>query len=118
MGKHAWPLFAILWSTMTGCYYDKEEELYPFASCDTSAVTWSGTISPMLLTNCAISGCHVAGGTGPGDLTAYTNVKTAVDNGRLRQEVVVRRTMPPSGSMSPCDREKIDTWIKNGAPEN
>jgi len=44
-----------------GCYYDTVEELYPVNTnlpCDTTAVTYSGTIAPIITGTC--SKCHAA----------------------------------------------------------
>lgn len=48
----------VLLGAFTSCYYDKEETLYPVldAVCDTSNVTFTGTIRPILSTYCF--GCH------------------------------------------------------------
>ena len=101
-----------------GCYYDKEEELYPFAYCDTSNVTWSGTIEPIVQGRCAIPGCHVTGGDGPGNFTTYAGVKAVADNGKLRQRVVVQGDMPPGGGLSSCQKLQFNDWIQAGAPQN
>lgn len=114
--RHSFLLGALL--LMAGCYYDTEAKLYPSRACDTTNVTWSGTIQPIIQGNCAIPGCHVAGGTGPGDFTSYLGVKEKVDNGTLRQEVVVDGTMPPDYDLRPCEVQQIDAWIQAGALEN
>ena len=101
-----------------GCYYDVEEELYPAAMCDTAAVTWATTVQPLVATNCATPGCHVPGGTGPGDFTSYNGVKNTVDNGTFATRVLDLQDMPPSTPLSNCELQQIDLWIKDGAPNN
>src|SRR5450759_293871 len=46
------------------CYYDNEEALYPVLNnlCDTTNVTYSGTIFPILNNSCL--GCHSVPATG------------------------------------------------------
>lgn len=109
-------------SLALGCYYDNEEELYEFyyASnpCDTSSSTFSGTIFPIIQGNCSISGCHVAGGSGPGLLENYDQVKSIVDNGKLESRVLVLRNMPPSGPLTDCQISLIERWLNNGAQNN
>lgn len=100
------------------CYYDTEEELYPNGFCDTANVTWSGTVQPLIQQRCAVAGCHVSNGFAPGDFTQYANVKSAVDNGTFRAEVIVAGTMPPSGRLAACDIQKLEAWIAAGAPQN
>ncbi|MBX2980191.1 MAG: hypothetical protein KF905_12910 [Flavobacteriales bacterium] len=103
---------------LQACYYDNEEELYPNSFCDTANVTWSGTINPIIQSKCAIPGCHVSGGFGPGDFTQYNNVKAAVDNGRFEAEVITAGSMPPSGRLPACQITQINDWIAQGAPNN
>ena len=103
----------------TGCYYDVEEELYPDSFCDTTNVTWSADIQPLISTNCAISGCHVPGFQTP-DLTTYANVKAAADIGAIKARAIDGdpSPMPPSGLLPKCDRQDLQTWLDAGAPNN
>ena len=80
-------LFLFIAVAASGCYYDNEEELYPFDFCDVTNVTYSGTIQPIVQGNCAVPGCHVPGATSP-DLSTYAGLKTVADNGKLRQQTV------------------------------
>jgi len=112
-------LVAIGLASLPGCYYDSEEELYPNTFCDTSAVTWSGTIEPLVQSSCAIPGCHVPGGQSP-SLTSYTEVKAIADDGKLLGVVVTGSPyfMPPSGKLRACDQISVQSWIAAGAPQN
>jgi hypothetical protein len=102
-----------------GCYYDTEEKLYPgLAPCELADVTWSETIRPIIQTRCAISGCHVQGGNGPGDYSQFTNVKAAADQGFIRIVVIDNRSMPPGIPLNDCQLEQIGIWLDAGAPEN
>ncbi|NNF01153.1 MAG: hypothetical protein HKN22_00570 [Bacteroidia bacterium] len=108
-------------SIFSSCYYDIEEELYPTGStsnCDTTALSYIADIRPIIDAKCATSGCHVAGGSGPGDYTVYANLFTVVQNGKLRERVLNLQNMPPSGALSSCDQLKIEHWINNGAKQN
>jgi hypothetical protein len=110
-------LLAVL--ALSGCYYDKEELLYP-GECNPGDATvagyWTSTVQPLIQARCASAGCHVSGGTGPGDFTQYANVKARVDDGRFQQVVLVQGSMPPSGSLPACDQQKLQAWINAGAP--
>lgn len=112
-----WSLFGGL-LVLAGCYYDKEELLYPGA-CDvgdaTAAGYWTDTIEPLILSRCA--NCHFPGGDGPGDLTQYINVKAIVDNGSFQQQVFISKAMPQGGSLSACDLQKLQAWVDAGAPQ-
>ena len=110
-----WAILVVLLEV--GCYYDKEQDLYPNSFCSTDNITYNSTIEPIILRRCATPGCHVAGGA-PGDFTIYSEVKSKVDNGRFNSLVIVNKSMPPSGPLSSCELNKLDLWIKAGAPNN
>lgn len=102
---------------LSGCYYDNEEELYPNSFCDTTAVTWSLIIQPLINSNCAIPGCHVTGAQSP-DLSTYTGVQS---NAASIRGVVVDGSpfvMPPTGQLPSCDRQKVRDWVDAGAQQN
>lgn len=120
--KHWFPfalLVALVAVYASGCYYDNELELYGNVApeCD-SIGTFADNVKPILDGNCSISGCHVAGGSGPGLFENYDQVKSFVDNGRLEERVLVQRNMPPSGALTDCQLQLIQTWIDDGAPNN
>jgi mono/diheme cytochrome c family protein len=105
----------------TGCYYDKAEVLYPDTACDTSAITYSTSVAPVLSSNCNV--CH--GGSTPSagiKLDVYSGVKQQVDNGRLLGVVTHSPNyspMPKNGTkLSECNIAKIRKWIAAGAPNN
>jgi uncharacterized membrane protein len=88
-------------------------------TCDTSNVTFSGKVWPVIQNAC--TGCH--SGTSPGlgiSLTTYAQVNAIVTDGRLLK--VIRRTdtypMPPSYSLPHCKERSIEIWINAGAPNN
>lgn len=121
MHKFLLLLFAIGLLLLNGCYYDNEEELYPNSFCDTANVTYAASILPIIQANCATPGCHVAGGSGNGNFTVFADVAAKVADGRFLS--TVRResgaiAMPPDGPLRPCDLQKIEIWIANGAPNN
>lgn len=112
-------LFILL--TVNSCYYDKAELLYPPYTCDTVAVTYSKTISPILNANC--TGCH--GGAIPADsidLSIYNVVKQQVNNGKLWAVITHAPGFPAmprnSDKLSDCVIDKIRIWILAGAPNN
>lgn len=104
--------------TLNACYYDKEDLLYGDVQCDTTLVSFSADIMPVINNSCAISGCHVQGGSGNGIFENYDHIKAKVDNGSLTQRVLVQMDMPPSGPLSDCQLEHITQWINNGAQNN
>ncbi len=105
----------------TGCYYDKEEKLYPQTVCDTATVTYSSSVVPILLSNCTV--CH--GGNTPSagiKLDTYAGVKLQADNGRLWGAVSQATSfspMPKNGTkLNTCNLTKIKKWLDAGALNN
>ena len=92
------------------------------STCDTANVTYSTTISAILQTNC--TGCHSGSAPSGGgiDLSTYANVLIEVNSGKLWGDVSHSsgyNAMPLGGaSLSACDLNMINSWIKKGAPNN
>jgi hypothetical protein len=110
--------------TGTGCYYDKEEILYPGTTCDTTTVSYGTFIQPLISSKC--NSCHnssAASGSGGGIvLDSYTAVKYYVDNARFTGAVnheAGYSPMPENGPKLPaCELSKINAWVNAGAPQN
>lgn len=124
--KLSFLLFGFVLISVTSCYYDVEEELYPINTCDTTNVTYSGHVSAVLTNNCL--NCHntsnaqfIGGGI---VLDSYANLKTYVDNGKFLSSITHDGNasfMPQSvdNRMLPaCDISKIQAWINAGSPNN
>lgn len=110
----------IVLSVLSSCYYDIESELYP-EGCETpQVVSFEQNVQPIVGLNCAVSGCHVYGGEGPGLLDSYDGVKAFVDSGDFEFRVFESPDdpMPPSGELGECDKELILHWINQGALDN
>jgi hypothetical protein len=115
-------LVPIALTMMQSCYYDNEEELYPVAgSCDTSNVTYSTTVAPIMANTC--NGCH--GGNFPqaGIRTdTYANLKIIADNGRLWGAINHENGFSPmpqnQPKMNDCNLAKIRKWLDEGALDN
>ncbi|HTX88659.1 MAG TPA: c-type cytochrome domain-containing protein [Bacteroidales bacterium] len=89
--------------------------------CDTSNVTYSGTINPILQQSCV--GCH--SGTAPSggiDLSTYNGVYAVATNGYLLSAVnwvPGFSPMPKNGNKLPaCELTQIRIWVNAGAPNN
>lgn len=116
-------IFIICCIVLTGCYYDKEELLYPGSgNCDTSNSTFSAVVMPSLQTYGCL-GCH-SGSAPSGNvlLSNYNAIKTYVQNGKLLGSISHSggySPMPQGGNkMSACDINKIKAWIDAGALNN
>jgi hypothetical protein len=103
------------------CYYDNEEALYPNlnSSCDTTNVTFSGTIEPILNNNCY--SCHSDANAAFGG-NVHLQSATDVISMSSRIAVAIKRTgafpMPPSGKLNSCAISQFDLWVKKGTPDN
>ncbi|MBK8561895.1 MAG: hypothetical protein IPN76_00685 [Saprospiraceae bacterium] len=91
--------------------------------CDTTNVTFSAAVKPLLDLKCI--GCH--GNNNPSGgikLNSYDFVKAQVDNGQLWGSVnheAGYKAMPyPAGSnkLPQCELDVIRIWIEDGAPNN
>ena len=117
-------VFFFLGAMTSGCYYDKEELLYPATNCDTSGVTYSVTVTGIMRTNCYV--CHTtasAAASGGGiQLDSYAKIKVYVDNGKLIGSIKHASgysAMPKNATkLNSCDINKIEAWAKAGAPNN
>jgi hypothetical protein len=116
----------LITAIFAGCYYDNEEQLYPKLDqvCDTTGVTFSKSVQPILQTNCL--GCHSAtenaASGGIINLEDFTVVKVLVDGGNLFGAIThnpLNSQMPKSGAkLDTCSITKIKIWIDKGALNN
>ncbi|NNC94999.1 MAG: hypothetical protein HKN92_05505 [Chitinophagales bacterium] len=110
----------LLGITSQGCYYDNVEDLFPGGVCDTTAVSFSADVQPIIDLKCATPGCHVAGGSPGIIMTNYAGIKAKVDDGSFENRALVQKNMPPSGSqdLTNCELDILTAWINAGAPDN
>ena len=121
MKKSAVPVIILFLIIFSGCYYDNEEFLYPDYknSCDTSSVTFSGTIIPVLNNYCW--SCHSdpnAAFGGGIHLQKYADVKLNSSKIIPAIDGTGTKPMPPNGKLSTCGMTQIKIWIGNGTPDN
>jgi len=87
--------------------------------CDTTSVTFSGTIWPVIQNNCF--GCHSGSNPGGGVLLQdYSTVKAAAQSGKLYGSIAYLNgyvRMPKNGSqLSQCSIRQVKKWIDGGMP--
>jgi len=107
---------------LNSCYYDSVEELYPQSPpCDTSNVTYSGSIKPIIDANCF--SCH--SGSAPSgniSLANFNDVVIAAQNGSLLGTIRHENAwspMPKNGNqLNSCSITKLEIWIASGTPNN
>lgn len=114
-----WSLVIILGSL--GCYYDTEEDLYPTLNCNTTSVSFSSDVQPILNNNCIV--CHsAAANLGNITLEGHSAVLKYVNDGTLLgsiKHLSGYSAMPQGASkMNACNIAKIESWINAGSPNN
>lgn len=102
----------------TSCEFNNEEELYGKEIEPPAEVSFSTDIFPIIQMSCATTGCHTQGGFANGFFEDYAGINAKVNNGSLKQRVLVEGDMPPGGSLSDKDLAIIKAWLDNGAPNN
>ncbi|CAN5244782.1 hypothetical protein BH09BAC1_BH09BAC1_24180 [soil metagenome] len=109
----------------SGCYYDNEDDLYPFKGvCDTSTTPLAAVVKPIIMGNCY--SCHSAsssGGLGAGiNLEDYGSLKGYADNGKLVCSIEHTNgcsAMPKGTAKLPdCQIAQIKAWVGRGAQNN
>ena len=82
----------LLTLSLSACYYDKKDQVYPqvvVATCDTTNVTYSVTVTNILNTSC--NNCHGASANSLGGgivLNTYATVKPYITNGSLVNSIL------------------------------
>ena len=100
-----------------GCYYDKDELLYPDSSADCSKVQGTFTkVHAITAAKCATAGCHNAAAAGGTILESYSQISAAAT--RINQRAVIEKTMPPAAPLSAEEIAVIKCWISSGTPNN
>mgnify|MGYP003630672752 CR=1 FL=1 len=90
-------------------------------SCLTENMSYQSDIKSILTQNCATSGCHVGpNGIGGLDLSTYTSAQRIAADGEMMGRINNTNgpLMPPTGKLSDCDIDKIQSWINDGAQNN
>ncbi|HSN50143.1 MAG TPA: hypothetical protein VLR52_02850 [Bacteroidales bacterium] len=109
--------FSIMMFSQPGCRNYNEVDLYP--PCDTTNVTYSGDIHPIIAANCVP--CHTSvNQLGGIVLDVVDSARIPARNGLLLKAVTHDPSvipMPRGGAkLSDCDISKIRYWITLGEP--
>jgi uncharacterized membrane protein len=108
--------FAVMLAT--GCYYDKDEQLYPgsVVDCTTIPATFAN-VKTVMMAKCATAGCHNSGSAAGGAvLETYDQIKALA--GRINQRVIIDKTMPPGAALSNQEIAILKCWLNSGMPAN
>ena len=101
-----------------GCYYDKEELLYPSDTIDCTAVNATFTsVQPIIAMKCATAACHNAASAAGGTvLETYDQIKAKAN--RINQRAIIDKTMPSDKPLHANEMAALKCWISSGAPNN
>ncbi|MGD1890644.1 MAG: hypothetical protein ACFB15_08615 [Cyclobacteriaceae bacterium] len=83
----------------------------------TSDVSFSNVIQDIISTDCAVTGCHVAGT----NLPNFSEKSNIIDRAaRIRSRTTARTMPPPNSGRSLTDEQiaQIACWVEDGAPDN
>ena len=78
-----------------------------------TGVSFSTTISPIISSNCAISGCH--NGSQFPDFRNFSNIQSNASNIKSRTS---SGSMPLGGSLTQQQKDNIACWVDDGALNN
>lgn len=111
-----------------GCYNDKSDKLYPTPStttCDTTAITYSTDVLPIITTYCNTgSSCHSSGSTSGYDFSTYAGLNDVANVDLLLNDIngtpsTGHSAMPKNSTkLSDCNINKITRWVNLGALNN
>jgi|SRR5215207_5359318 len=116
-------LICVTLAATQGCYYDKQDLLYPSA-CDTTNVTYTETVKPIINAYClTCHGTNVQNTLGGSiNLDGYTNIISQVENGTLMKAINHEAGASPmpknQQKLSDCAIAKIQKWVNSNAPDN
>jgi hypothetical protein len=81
-----------------------------------SGIKLTAEIKSIIDANCAVSGCHVAGGAAPVNFTVFSNIQSSASDIKSRTQ---SGNMPKDGSKLPqAELDAIACWVDDGAPNN
>ncbi len=138
MKKIVFPIVILICVVFAGCYYDKADMVNPntaLLGCDTTAVSYSATVAPIIADN-NCNTCHSSGaarGSGGGIvLDTYVGVQGSALAGQLvpavRQDASCASCVPAYPTYEPmpkggnkiddCSIKQIAAWVNQGAKNN
>ena len=117
---------ALLLFTLSSCEYNNQgiADVTPqLFKCDTIPHKFKANVRPLIIANCATSGCHEANMQQPAlddTATIYTTLLTYLNDGQFEKRVITRseKPMPPNGPLSESELQIIKCWFEGEHPNN
>ncbi len=116
--------FTLLTGILYSCYYDNIEYLYPELStnCDTTNVTFSGSIVTLLQNNCWTCHSNSAASSFGGNIKLQNYADVVAMSDRIRGSILHENgysAMPKNGGMiDNCSLKQYQLWLSAGKPNN
>ncbi len=80
-----------------------------------SNTSYKTDIRPIIMNNCAVSGCHDGSVS---SLPNFSNLSTVQANAAEIRNRTQNRSMPPNGSLTQAQIDLIACWVDDGARDN
>ena len=109
-------------SALTGCYWENEEDLFQVDICDTTDVSFSNDVVPILTNNCFV--CHSnasAASFGNGiTLEDYDDIAAASRQivGAINHEDGFAPMPRNQEKLDTCQIQIIEAWVNEGSLNN
>ncbi len=114
-------LVFMLLAFTASCSSENEEDINPGNGdddpCENNNATLSGDVMAIINTNCAVSGCHVAGT----DRVNFTIKDNIIQYATTIRTYTQSEFMPPpeaNNTLSEQEKDDIYCWVTNGAQDN
>lgn len=114
-------LLTIIYLFMASCSKRQAEEMNPEGVIvpppDTpeAKITYTNFTQGLFQTKCA--GCHAPGQSASGSWTFNGYASIVSLSGTIKQVVLVSKSMPRGGSLTPTELGSLQTWFDNGLPQ-
>lgn len=116
--------FVTIIIAVSSCYYDSEEALYPSvnSTCDTTNVTYSGKVVPILANNCLSCHSNASAPSAGANIALENYADVSLQAASI--SAAINHTgplspMPKNGSkLKACLISTFDIWVRNGKPNN
>jgi hypothetical protein len=124
MKRYFLPAIIVFVVFIVSCYYDNEEALYPSytTTCDTTNVTFSGTIAPVLNSSCLACHSNAAASSSGNNirLENYADVVAKIANvvGSIKHTGTFSPMPKNGGMLKPCSITQVDIWVRKGMLNN
>lgn len=109
---------------IVSCYYDNEEALYPTynTTCDTTNVTFTGTIVPILSNSCYSCHSNAAAASAGNNIRlqdyADVQIRAASIAGSIKHIGAFSPMPKNGGSIKTCSITQFDIWVRTGMINN